>query len=497
MKQKSIKRVSVLLLTLVMCLGLNLAASTKVTALDHHLISTESSPVQVFDQEPPDVLAAIMAQIKHDSEYARVTLDYPFDNTVFPPDIVAPTFLWHDSRAESDQWLIDISFDGTPYHVYALTVGRQAELVIDPEAIGPTNEHYRRPEYDVSAKAWMPDPSLWKVIKDNSAEKEAVVRVYGLKGTNVLSATRIRIRTSSDPVGAPIFYRDVPLMPSETKEGQIKPISQGSLPLIAWRLRDISKPSAPAVLKDMPTCANCHSFSKDGNVLGMDMDGPEGDKGAYGLAEVSKEMVIEKDDIITWNSYKDTPKGHNNFGLFSQVSPDGRYVVSTLNETMFVKNYKNFEFLQSFYPTGGILVVYDKQSEQMNPLPGADSTEFVQTNACWSPDGKRLVFSRATAKAGYENDELPEYAGDDRETFIQYDLYSIPFNDGMGGVAKPVEGGSKNGMSNSFPKFSPDGKWIVFVKSKKGQLIRPDSRLFIIPAQGGEAREMNCNLDLM
>ena len=52
-------------------------------------------------------------------------------------------------------------------------------------------------------------------------------------------------------------------------------------------------------------------------------------------------------------------------------------------------------------------------------------------------------------------------------------------------------------MSNSFPKISPDGKWIVFVEAHNGQLMRPDGKLYIVPAAGGVARRMNCNTPLM
>ena len=52
-------------------------------------------------------------------------------------------------------------------------------------------------------------------------------------------------------------------------------------------------------------------------------------------------------------------------------------------------------------------------------------------------------------------------------------------------------------MSNSFPKVSPDGRWIVFVQCRNGQLMRPDSQLYIVPAGGGQARRMRCNTPLM
>jgi tetratricopeptide (TPR) repeat protein len=52
-------------------------------------------------------------------------------------------------------------------------------------------------------------------------------------------------------------------------------------------------------------------------------------------------------------------------------------------------------------------------------------------------------------------------------------------------------------MSNNFPKVSPDGRWIVFVQCRNGQLMRPDSHLYIVPFSGGEARRLRANTPLM
>jgi hypothetical protein len=41
-------------------------------------------------------------------------------------------------------------------------------------------------------------------------------------------------------------------------------------------------------------------------------------------------------------------------------SPDGRYAVTTVNEDGFVANFKDYRFLQVFYPTRGILAWYDR-----------------------------------------------------------------------------------------------------------------------------------------
>ena len=141
---------------------------------------------------------------------------------------------------------------------------------------------------------------------------------------------------------------------------------------------------------------------------------------------------------------------------------------------------------------------YSKETGKLTTLPGADDPNLVQAAAFWSPDGKYLVFSRAVARDPYPPGQPKStYANDPNETQIQYDLYRIPFNDGKGGTPERVVGASENGMSNSFPKVSPDGKWIVFVECKNGLLMRPDSKLFIVPFEGGEARPLDSNLPVM
>ena len=82
---------------------------------------------------------------------------------------------------------------------------------------------------------------------------------------------------------------------------------------------------------------------------------------------------------------------------------------------------------------------------------------------------------------------------------IQYDLYRIPFNGGKGRPAEgALRGRSNNGNEqHAFPKVSPDGRWIVYVQSRNGQLMRPDGQLYIVPSGGGQARRMRCNTALM
>jgi tetratricopeptide (TPR) repeat protein len=237
----------------------------------------------------------------------------------------------------------------------------------------------------------------------------------------------------------------------------------------------------------------------------------------YAIVPVEPRMTIRQENVVEWSTFRGKLGGALRVGFMSQISPDGRRVVTTINDlgeeqsdyqrrrnpqdlvrNYYVANFKDYRFLQVFYPTRGILAWYDPAAGHLQALPGADDAGYVHTGAVWSPDGKYIVFGRAAAQDAYPpGARIAESANDANETQIRYDLYRIPFNEGRGGRAEPIAGASLNGMSNSFPKVSPDGRWIVYVQARNGQLMRPDSQLYIVPAAGGEARRMNCNTRLM
>ena len=399
-------------------------------------------------------------------------------------------------------WQITVKFaDGAPPIDFTTRGQRMQMGEIDPRCIASTNELPKLTPKEAAAWTWKPDPATWKTIQQHSVKAPATLTIAGLNnGTPDSPAAHVSVTTSADPVGAPIFYRDVPLMPSVNTNGVVQPLPPEAVHLIAWRMRDIREPDSHTVLTDVPTCLNCHSFSADGKTLGIDLDGPNNDKGLYAIAPVQKHISINDNQVVQWNT--DGRAGKMRVGFMSRVSPSGRYILSgftgsslEFNQAYYVRNFPEYKFLQVFYPTKGILEWYDRQAGKRQPLAGADDPRYVQTGGVWSPDGKWVVFARALAREPYQKDKpLAKYANDPNETPIQYDLYRVPFNDGKGGTPERIVGASQNGMSNSFPKVSPDGKWIVFVEAKNGEVMRPDSQLYIVPFAGGAARRLRSNM---
>jgi tetratricopeptide (TPR) repeat protein len=416
------------------------------------------------DPSAQEILAAAPAAASAAEPGLQIT--YPQEGTLFPPESVAPTFVWQDSTARVDRWYVVVRDAGGTDLLQAA----------------------------VDAPRWRPSEDDWKRIKQQSLERDAEVVVGGVDRTQratVRSSARVRIRTSKDEVGDALFYREVPLPFLTAVQDPSR---------IRWRFGTIDEQAGPPiVLQNLPVCGNCHSFADNGSVLGLDVDYGN-DKGAYAILPVSTHMVMNDEKIITWADYK-REDGELTFGLLSRVSPTGRYVVSTVKDRSVFVALPDLMISQLFFPIKGILVIYDRESKTFAPLPGADDPHYVQTNAVWSPDGNTLVFAKAPAHHAERLDQqnnalvdakdVPEFTVDKQP--FRYDLYRIPFNDGKGGTPEPLQGASNNGMSNYFPKFSPDGRWIVFCKSKSYMLLQPDSELYIVPAEGGVARRLRYN----
>ncbi len=402
---------------------------------------------------------------------ASLTISYPATGTLFPPESVAPTVVWSDDTAQANRWNVAVRDD------------RGAEVATA----------------SVDAPRWRPSEDDWKRIKARSVERDAeivVTRVDQANPGKAISSARVRVRTSTDPVGDSLFYREVPLPFLTAVQDPSR---------IRWRYGTIDMEAGPPiVLQNLPVCGNCHSFADNGSVLGLDVDYGN-DKGAYAVLPIAKHMVMNDEKIITWADYR-REDGELTFGLLSRVSPSGRYVISTVKDRSVFVAIPDLMISQLFFPIKGILVVYDRETRTYAALPGANDPQYVQTNPVWSPDGKDIVFARTKAHHAQRLDQqnnnvlvdekdVPEFTVEKQP--FRYDLYKIPFNDGKGGTPVPLAGASANGMSNYFPKYSPDGKWIVFCKSKSYMLLQPDSELWIVPAKGGQARRLRYNTPRM
>jgi len=419
-----------------------------------------------------EVIRSINAGFDPDKYYPELDIVNPYNESLFPRDIASPTFIWSDPYLHSDLWLISIGFEAGGSKIHVVT----------------------------DAATWTPGRDIWEIIKANSLDREATVTITGVNtklSYRTVTRTAITLSTSPDKVGAPIFYIQMPLPFAWAKQHPERSV---------WRFGTAASYETPrVVIKNLMFCGNCHHFSKDGRIFGMDIDYRK-DKGGYALTPIREHMLLTGKDLITWNDFQN-PAHRKSQGFFSKISPDGKHVVSTVKEQSFFAMLSDLNFSQFFFPVRGLLACYSIEDRQFFSLPGADDFHYVQTCPAWSPDGKYIVFSRAKVDKrlldvlggkNYINVGPDVRITDLNKKYpIKYDLYRVPFNNGRGGEPEPVAGASHNGRSNYFPRFSPDGKWIVFTQSETGLAIQPDSKLNIIPAGGGTARRLKCNTNIM
>ncbi|MFC1490306.1 tetratricopeptide repeat protein [Candidatus Latescibacterota bacterium] len=416
----------------------------------------------------------------------ELSINYPLDGTLFPPDIAPPTFKWDDRNSGANSWQIKIEFENNNATVVAET----------------------------NKMEWVPENDAWEIIKKESLEKNSTVTISGIKKSLIgklvsrekkLSKNTVTISTSADSVGAPIFYRDVPLPFDFARE---------KMELIQWRLGDIStNERPPVVLQNLPVCGNCHSFTPDGSTLAMDVDSG-GDKGSYAITPIEENIFLTREKLITWSDYK-REENEPTFGLLAQISPNGRYVASAVKDRVIFLGRRNLAFSQLFFPVKGIISIYDRETEQITALPGADNPDYVHGNPSWSNDGKYVIFARTPVSEFIKNDKTKEAVLSIEQSAIvlggeqyleessggaiyTFNLYRVPFNNGKGGEPEPLKGASHNGKSNYFAKYSHDGKWIVFCMAKSFMLLQPDSQLYIMPSDFSQApRLMTCNTSRM
>ena len=401
---------------------------------------------------------------------STLVFQYPFDGALFPNEFPAPTFQWNDPDLTIQEWQIKLYLKNGSYFIDTIT----------------------------GNKAWKPSELQWDSLKKCSGGKNiyAELQRHSSQKQGKSVSKRIHFRISDDKVGAPILYREV-ILPFVSAEAHLDSLS--------YRLVNVGSSEPPYfAMKKFIVCANCHSFSSDGKTIGLDLDAAKRDKGGYFIADIKDTMVFDTSNYLSWNKLQERAT----FGMFSKMSPSGRYIVTTIKDRVINQNFEylpeNIAFSQLFFPVNGVLAIYDREKDKLWELPGANNEEYVQSNAFWTPDGENILFCRAKALeyTGSKdeirvNDQALVDQFVNRERDFKFDIYTIPFNNGKGGVATPIKGASNNGMSNYFPAVSPDGKWLVFCKADNYMLLNPDSRLYIVPMKGGVARELKCNLPLM
>lgn len=211
--------------------------------------------------------------------------------------------------------------------------------------------------------------------------------------------------------------------------------------------------TTPRWSPDGKTIAFLSNRTGKNNIWLIQSDG----KKAYQLTSVDENI-----SIFSWS-----PKG--NQIAFVMPDPLTEQEKKAIQGNYYVK-------VAGKYRKNNIWIVDIDNSEKKNNIKQLTSGNFSVTNwfyLCmnWSPDGKTIVF--CSQKSSWENDmfssgiSLVDVATDKVTTIIN------------------------NGGWNSYPQYSPDGKWIAYLASREipFRLYSPYG-INIISANGGKPKEL-------
>ena len=161
------------------------------------------------------------------------------------------------------------------------------------------------------------------------------------------------------------------------------------------------------------------------------------------------------------------------FGLLSQISPDGRFVLSTVKDRSIFVAKDDFHYSQLFFPVKGILACTTGTRNPSGRFRARTIPRFVQSNPVWSPDGRNRLFLQVAGRTAWAKSKNPTRSccrprrrpissKAERDSVTTFTACRSTEEGAEGPSPWPAPRG--NGMSNFFPRPSPDGKWIVFTQ---------------------------------
>lgn len=312
----------------------------------------------------------------------------------------------------------------------------------------------------------------WHKLLSSSISKEFYVDIVVKKSQKWVKFNTITNYVAPDSIDKYLVYR---LIDPEFETWNIMGIYQRNLenfkvtPLILNRVSD-------------GNCMNCHTFCRNSSKTMM-----------FHMRSEHAGTIIFKDGKLSKINTKTSKTIAN--GMYPAWHPSGKYIAFTVNNI--VQSYHAIPGRTvEVYDTLSNIVLYDVNKNVITSCQTLSDPDHLETFPTWSPDGRYLYYCCAIKNVL----KKPDYESFmDVHSKIRYDLLRIGFEQESRtfGAVDTVLTVSDTLSSISFPRVSPDGRYILFCKSEHGNLTiwHPESDLYLLDLNTGTVSKPEINSD--
>jgi len=301
----------------------------------------------------------------------------------------------------------------------------------------------------------------WKAILSENRGKELYIDIYIKDQNNKWNKFRtIENKIAKEEIDSHVAYRLINL-------GYVLWMGMGIYQ------RNVENFDESAIFTNRVThnnCMNCHSFCNN-NPESMMFHM----RGNYGGTMLVKNGRVNK--VNTATEYTMSA------GVYPAWHPDGNHIAFSVNKIVQQFHAQRDKSIY-VWDKASDLVIYDIQTNTITTSPKV-STNRMENLPNWSPDGKYLYFCSA-----------PEW-GDKEYNESKYDLMRISYEveTNHWGDVEPIITAKETGKSISFPKISPDGKYLLFCMSDYGyfSIHFSSSDLYMLDLVTKKYRKLNIN----
>ena len=226
------------------------------------------------------------------------------------------------------------------------------------------------------------------------------------------------------------------------------------------------------------TCIGCHTATPDGAFVGFTGNFPWGNA----VASVEPSTIGQMPPFLGSAGVDALTQDFHGIITFSgQHWNAGDHIAVTSLSTQPVDPNANLVWMELESGDSGLITRTGDPAGAAAPNFSHDGTKIVYTSTNANQDGRLGV---GTA-----------------------DLYTVPYQNRAGGVARPIAGAADPNFAEYYPSFSPDDQLVAFNRLPQadasvtptgapydgGMFFNPAAEVWVIPAAGGSAARLQAN----